>query len=90
MHRIEVWADDGKGKGNGAAMSAAKGVCVIRPARTEDMKSKPQRYFRLLASDLRPRTLLDNNIIFLYKGRGLGRGVAEIFSPDHGTGGFSW
>ena len=35
MHRSGVSADDGKGKGNGAAMSAAKGV-VGRPARTED------------------------------------------------------
>ena len=33
---MESSADDGKGKGNGAAMSAAKGVGVGRPARTED------------------------------------------------------
>ena len=32
------------------------------------MKSKPQRLFKHLASDLRPRTLLDNIIIFSIRG----------------------
>ena len=41
-------ADYGKGKGNGAAMSAAKGA-FMPPARTEDVKGKPQRHFRHLA-----------------------------------------
>ena len=33
---IQASADDGKGKGMASAMSAAKGVFVMRPARTED------------------------------------------------------
>ena len=55
-------SDDGKGKGNGAAMSAAKGV-LLRPA--------PRGPMTLQLT----LTLLDNNIIFFIKGRGLGRGV---------------
>ena len=58
-----------------------------RPARTEDMKNTPHTRICPLAMDIRPRTLLEEYNIFLYKGEGSGEGSHENIPRDQTVGG---